>query len=86
MSFLNEERNDGIPLPHPAQPVRATWLAGRAQCRPALYRRSSPLPEAVQLADAPFWKPSQAAFLREEILEDGDWAEVVDDLNARLHS
>jgi hypothetical protein len=46
----------------------------------------SPLPASVQLADAPFWKPSQAAFLREEILEDGDWAEVVDDLNARLHS
>ena len=46
----------------------------------------SPMPAAVQLADAPFWKPSQAAFLREEILEDGDWAEVVDDLNARLHS
>ena len=45
----------------------------------------SPLPASVQLADAPFWKPSQAAFLREEILEDGDWAEVVDDLNARLH-
>ena len=46
----------------------------------------SPLPPAVQLADAPFWKPAQASFLREEILEDADWAEVVDDLNVRLHS
>jgi len=44
-----------------------------------------PLPEHVYLADAPFWTPSQACFLREEILGDGDWAEVVDDLNNRLH-
>ena len=43
------------------------------------------LPENLPLADAPFWSPSQAAFLREEILEDADWAEVVDQLNACLH-
>lgn len=46
----------------------------------------SPLPRAMNLADAPFWNPAQAAFLREEWLEDGDWAEVVDELNVRLHS
>lgn len=46
----------------------------------------SPLPPSLHLADAPFWNPSQAAFLREELLEDGDWAEVVDTLNARLHA
>lgn len=45
----------------------------------------SPLPENMKLADAPFWTPSQAAFLREEILEDADWAEIVDQLNASLH-
>jgi hypothetical protein len=44
----------------------------------------SPLPEQVQLADAPFWTPGQAQFLRDEILEDADWAEVVDRLNAAL--
>lgn len=44
----------------------------------------SPLPSAVRLADANFWSPSQAAFLREELLEDADWAEVIDDLNTRL--
>lgn len=43
-----------------------------------------PLAEDCQLADAPFWTPSQAAFLREEILEDADWAEVVDQLNLML--
>ena len=39
----------------------------------------------ISLADAPYWTPAQAAFLREEILRDADWAEVIDQLNARLH-
>ena len=46
----------------------------------------SPLPGACSLADAPFWSPAQAALLREEILEDADWAEVIDQLNVCLHS
>ena len=37
------------------------------------------------LADASFWTPAQAAFLREEALDDGDWCEIVDELNLRLH-
>ncbi len=45
----------------------------------------SPLPDNMRLSDAPFWTPAQATFLREEILEDADWAEVVDQLNASLH-
>ena len=44
-----------------------------------------PLPENTLLPDAPFWTPSQAAFLREEILEDADWAAVIDALNVDLH-
>ena len=44
----------------------------------------SPLPNSVELADASFWTPAQSAFLREEILEDADWAEVVDELDAML--
>lgn len=46
----------------------------------------SPLPEAVPVYDAPFWTPAQAAFLRDEILEDADWAEAVDQLNVRLRA
>jgi uncharacterized protein DUF2789 len=45
-----------------------------------------PLPDMVPLAGAPFWTPSQAAFLSEELREDADWAEVVDQLNLRLRS
>ncbi len=44
------------------------------------------LPPQVSLADAAFWTQAQSAFLREEILEDADWAEVVDQLNVALRS
>ena len=44
----------------------------------------SPLKPELHLADAFFWTPAQRAFLREEILEDEDWAEGVDELNLRL--
>ncbi|MEO7400101.1 MAG: DUF2789 domain-containing protein [Polaromonas sp.] len=44
----------------------------------------TPLPENIDLPDASFWSESQAAFLREEILEDADWAELVDQLNLAL--
>jgi len=43
-----------------------------------------PLADHIRLADAPFWSASQAQFLREEIGEDADWAEVVDRLNVML--
>ena len=44
----------------------------------------SPLKSDLPLADALFWTDSQRQFLREEILEDADWAEVVDELNLKL--
>jgi len=43
-----------------------------------------PLPDGTALADAPFWSAGQAQFLREEIAEDAEWAEVVDHLDAML--
>ena len=46
----------------------------------------SPMATDVVLSDAPFWTPAQASFLCEEILKDADWAEVIDELNARLHA
>ncbi|MDH0746803.1 DUF2789 domain-containing protein [Pseudomonas sp. GD03842] len=45
-----------------------------------------PLPENVKLVDADFWTPQQARFLKEELIEDADWALAVDELNVRLHS
>ena len=49
-------------------------------------RLHSPLAGDIAWADAAFWTPSQAAFLREELREDADWAEVVDELNLALRA
>lgn len=40
----------------------------------------------VALADAPFWSPGQAEFLRTALQTDSDWSSVVDALNAALHN
>jgi hypothetical protein len=47
-------------------------------------KQHSPLAQACTLAEAPFWSQVQATFLREEILEDADWAPVIDQLNLLL--
>lgn len=44
----------------------------------------APLAGELRLEDAPFWTPGQAEFLRASLLEDADWAEVVDRLNVAL--
>ena len=44
----------------------------------------SPLKPELHLADAFFWSASQKQFLRDEILDDADWAVVVDQLNVLL--
>ncbi len=43
-----------------------------------------PLAGNIELCEADFWNDSQSAFLREEIDEDADWAEIVDQLDALL--
>lgn len=43
-----------------------------------------PIGNGVALYRAPFWSPAQRAFLKEEIIEDADWASVIDELNSRL--
>ncbi|MEH6576753.1 MAG: DUF2789 domain-containing protein [Amphritea sp.] len=42
--------------------------------------------QKIKLDEATFWTPSQANFIKESLEDDSDWAEVVDDLNTRLHS
>jgi len=44
----------------------------------------APLAAEIALADAAFWTPAQAQFLREALAQDADWAELVDQLNAAL--
>ena len=43
-----------------------------------------PLANGIALYRAPFWTAAQRAFLKEEIIDDADWAGVIDELNVRL--
>lgn len=61
---------------------------GQADDAPAIdhfIATHSPLPGATLLHEAVFWSASQATFLREAILDDAEWAEIVDALNTELH-
>ncbi|APQ14239.1 hypothetical protein NS274_03850 [Pseudomonas oryzihabitans] len=51
----------------------------------AFIARHSPLPDGVKVSEAEFWSSAQKAFLKDEIMEDADWAPIVDELNVRLH-
>ena len=42
------------------------------------------VPEGITLDRAEFWSDAQARFLREAWVEDADWVELVDQLDARL--
>lgn len=44
----------------------------------------APLHPSIELAEASFWETSQKSFLKDELLKDADWAEVIDLLNAQL--
>lgn len=62
---------------------------GQADDLPAIARfieSHSPLPGATLLHEAAFWSASQATFLREAILDDAEWAAIVDVLNTELHT
>ena len=43
-----------------------------------------PLDSSVTLSDADFWTQNQRNFLRDELLNDADWAEAIDQLNSQL--
>lgn len=43
-----------------------------------------PLARGTELPCASFWSSAQRDFLKEEIVEDADWAGVIDELNVRL--
>lgn len=47
--------------------------------------RNRPVSGNLGLHEAEFWSVSQAAFLKEAIERDSDWAEIVDELNVLLH-
>ncbi|MCB1960801.1 MAG: DUF2789 domain-containing protein [Rhodocyclaceae bacterium] len=72
----------------PVHPLSALFaqlgLPSDAASVDAFIASHAPLANDIPIAAAPFWSPAQAAFLREELAEDADWAEVIDVLSARL--
>jgi hypothetical protein len=44
----------------------------------------APIPADVRIEDAAFWTSAQAQMLREDLIEDADWAELVDQLSVAL--
>jgi hypothetical protein len=46
---------------------------------------NAPMSGDLQLHEAAFWSASQSAFLRDALLDDAEWAVVVDALNSELH-
>lgn len=50
----------------------------------AFIRAHAPLAHDVQLVDAGFWSPAQAAFLKDELADDADWSTVIDTLDVQL--
>lgn len=38
----------------------------------------------LKIDEAPFWNSAQANFLSESVAEDGDWSEIIDQLDAML--
>ena len=43
-----------------------------------------PLALVIPVHEAPFWNSGQAQLLKESLMDDSDWAVVVDDLSTRL--
>ena len=50
----------------------------------AFVSEHKPLPHDILLHEASIWTPAQAAFLKEALEEDADWAIAVDSLDAML--
>lgn len=44
----------------------------------------SPLNDEILLENASFWTKAQSTFIREQLLLDADWAEIIDQLNKDL--
>ncbi|MCL6416200.1 DUF2789 domain-containing protein [Aestuariirhabdus sp. Z084] len=59
-------------------------LAGTDQEIDDFVEQFGPVDAKMALADAPFWTEAQAQFLREAIESDGDWAELVDELDTLM--
>ncbi len=42
------------------------------------------LNNSVHIENAPFWNDAQASFIQGALIDDAEWAELIDQLNSRL--
>lgn len=59
-------------------------LANDEQSIDRFCEQNQGLSDQVRLEHAPFWNSAQASFLASAWDEDAEWAELIDQLNARL--
>lgn len=59
-------------------------LANDGQSIASFLMSHRPLNASTRLEDATFWTPGQSHFLKEQLANDADWAELVDQLNLAL--
>lgn len=86
-SRRHARRNASLIMETPQHPMATLFAQLGLDPEPSAIEQfvaTHPLPADIRLADAPFWTPAQAAFLREELLEDADWVEVIDALDREL--
>jgi hypothetical protein len=43
------------------------------------------LSNELHIENAEFWTSAQASFIKNALTEDAEWAELIDQLNSRLH-
>jgi hypothetical protein len=59
-------------------------LASYDEAINAFVAKNGTLPGGIKLHQADFWNEAQKTFLQQMIDEDADWAEIVDELDAKL--
>jgi hypothetical protein len=74
------------PYHHFCELFEQLGLAADPESIAAFIEGHSPLPADVRLEDASFWSPSQGAMLRQHLLNDSNWAGLVDQLNLALRA
>ena len=59
-------------------------LPNEANDMQAFIKNHAGLAANIKIESAGFWTPAQAAFLKTALAEDGEWAEVIDQLSNAL--
>jgi hypothetical protein len=70
--------------PHDLRNLFAQSGLSGEKCDMDAFVRGHRLEPGTTMADAPFWSPVQAKFLRQALADDSDWSAAADELAVRL--